>query len=98
MNEKSPPPYLIPSIIFLASICLHLSLMSKGPVSVDCLGLAINSLSTIHTHHLHYQFGSGYPLMVLLGTIFISTGKQIGITDPVTAMNLISVVFSSIAI
>jgi Dolichyl-phosphate-mannose-protein mannosyltransferase len=98
MNEKSSPPYLIPGIIFLVSILLHLSLMSKGPVTVDCLNLAINSLATINTQHLQYQFGSGYPLMVLLGTIFVSLGERIGITDPITAINLISVVFSSMAI
>ena len=37
-------------------------------------------------------------MMVLLGSIFIAIGKHIGITDPVIAVNLVSVVFSSIAI
>ena len=90
--------YWIPSIIFLISFCLHLSLISKGPVTIDCLGLAINSQATLETLHLHYQSGSGYPLMVLLGSIFIAIGKYIGITDQVIAINFISVVFSSIAI
>ena len=90
--------YWIPSIIFLISFCLHLSLISKGPVTIDCLGLAINSQATLETLHLHYQSGSGYPLMVLLGSIFIAIGKYIGITDQVIAINFISVVVSSIAI
>ena len=90
--------YWIPSIILLISFCLHLSLMSKGPVTLDCLSLVINSQATLETHHLHYLYGSGYPLMVLLGSIFIAMGKYIGIADPVLAVNFISVLFSSTAI
>jgi len=92
------PQYWLPFIIFLVSFCLHLSFISKGPVTVDCLSLAINSQATLETHQLHYQWGSGYPLMVLLGAAFISIGKFFGVTDPVIAVNFISVLFSSIAI
>ncbi len=90
--------YWIPIAIFLISLCLHLSLISKGPVTIDCLGLVVESQSTIQTHHLHYLYGSGYPLMVLLGSVFISIGKCVGITDSITAVNFISVIFSSIAV
>ncbi len=90
--------YWIPIVIFLISFYLHLSLMSKGPVTVDCLNLAIQSQATLETHHLHYLYGSGYPLMVLLGSIFISIGNCAGITDPILAVNFISVLFGSIAI
>ena len=90
--------YWIPTIIFLSSLCLHFSLISQGPVTVDCLNLTIKSQATIETHHLQYLFGSGYPLMVLLGSIFIFIGKCIGITDPVVAVNCIGVVWGSIAI
>jgi len=72
--------------------------MSKGPVTIDCLNLAIASGDTLETHHLHYLFGSGYPLMVLLGSIFISIGNYLGVTDPILAVNFISVLFSSIAV
>jgi len=88
----------IPALLLLISLIIHLSLISKGPVSVDCLNLAINSKATLLDHHLHYLEGSGYPLMVLLGSIFIAAGKCIGIADPVVAVNFVSVVFSSFAI
>jgi len=90
--------YWIPTVIFLISFYFHLILMSKGPVTVDCLNLVIQSQSTIETHHLQYLFGSGYPLMVLLGSVFITIGKYLGITDPVTTVNFISVLLGSIAI
>ena len=90
--------YWVPSIIFLISFCLHLSLISKGPVTIDCLNLAIASQDTIETLHLHYLFGSGYPLMVLLGSIFISIGNYLGVADPISSVNFISVLFSSIAV
>jgi len=73
-------------------------LISKGFVTIDCLGLAIASQATLDTHQLHYLPGSGYPLMVLLGSFFIFIGKYIGITDPIISVNLISVTFSSIAV
>ncbi len=90
--------YWFPGIIFLLSLFLHLALISKGPVTVDCLNLAIQSKATLETHQLHYLYGSGYPLMVLMGSIFIFIGKFTGITDPVLAVNYTSVLFSSIAI
>jgi len=93
-----PVQYRIPILIFLISLCFHFSLISKGPVSLDCLNLAIKSQETIETQHLQYLFGSGYPLMVILGSIFIYWGKYIGINDIVVAVNFIGVIFSSIAI
>jgi len=90
--------YLIPGIIFLVSFCLHLSLISKGPVTIDCLNLAVNAQATLIDHHLHYLEGSGYPLMVLLGSVFIFIGKHFGVTDPVLAVNFIGVLFGSVTI
>lgn len=90
--------YWAACIIFLISFYLNFSLISKGPVSVDCLNLVINSQATLEDHHLHYLYGSGYPLMVLLGSIFIGIANNFGTIDPVFAVNCISVLFSSIAI
>ena len=58
--------YWIPSLILLTSLCLYLSLMGKGSVSIDCLSLVINSQATLDTGHIHYQYGSGYPLISCL--------------------------------
>ena len=90
--------YRIPGIIFLISFLFFLGLISIGPVSIDCLDLAVKSQATIDTHHLHYLYGSGYPLMILLGSLFITLAKSIGITDPVLAVNFISVLFGSLAL
>ncbi len=90
-------PWIL-SIIFLGSFFFHLSLISKGPVTVDCLNLTVASQATLESNQLHYLPGAGYPLMVLLGSAFIALGKLLGPTDPIISVNFISILFSSIAV
>ncbi len=90
--------YWFAIIIFLISFATHLALISKGPVTIDCLNLVINAQATLQTHHLQYQFGTGYPLMVLLGATFMTVAQWMGITDPVLAVNFIGVLFGSITV
>ena len=91
-------PYLIPFFLFLLSFLLRLSLISKGSFHVDCLNLAIQAEQTLETHSIHHLFGSGYPLTVILGAIFILISRIFSVRDPVIAVNLMSVVFSSLCV
>lgn len=95
---KNIRPHLVPITIFTSSLLLRLSLMYKGPFHVDCLRLSQNSVLTLSTLKLHFQFGSGYPLTVILGSFFILFARYFGIDDPVIAVNFMSVFFSSACI
>ena len=88
----------IPALLFMFSLGLRLALIRNGPYDVDCLNLAIQSEKTLETFKLYNLFGSGYPLTVLLGAIFISLTKLFSITDIVFAVNLMSVVTSSFCV
>jgi len=89
---------IIPLIILIVSFSLRLSLISKGPYHVDCLNLAIKAEKSIDTLKLENLFGSGYPGTVILGSIFIFIGRLFSMTDPVIAVNFMSVVFSSLSV
>jgi len=91
-------PLLIPALLFILSFFLRLNLISKGPYHTDCLGLSIASVNTLEDHQLHYLFGPGYPLTVILGALFIMIARLADIHDPVLAVNMMSVVFSSLGI
>jgi len=89
---------LLPTLILLTSFLLRLSLISKGPYHVDCLNLALKAQETLDTGVLQNLFGSGYPLTVILGALFIFVGRFFSISDPVIMVNFMSVVFSSFSI
>ncbi len=90
--------YLFPTLLFLFSFLLYLSLISKGPYHNDTLWLVIESENVIKTHHLSYSFGPGYVLATILGALSISLTKIFSLDDPVFAINLISVVFGALCI
>jgi 4-amino-4-deoxy-L-arabinose transferase-like glycosyltransferase len=98
MSFQRIKSYLIPCVLFLLSLFLRLSLISKGPYHLDCLNLAVLAEKTLETHSLQFQFGSGYPLTILLGAFFIFISRIFSQNDPVIAVNLMSVVFSSLSI
>lgn len=91
-------PYLIPLFLFLFSLILRITLISKGPYHVDCFDLAMKSQATLDKLQLHYLYGSGYPFTVVLGALFILLLKPFGVSDPVFAVNFMSVVFGSLCI
>jgi len=91
-------PFLIPFLLFLFSLVLRLSLISKGPFSSDCLGLAITSETLLNNHQLNYLSGSGLPMTIILGAFFVWITKLFSIHDPVFAVNLMSVFFSSLCV
>ena len=88
----------IPVLLFLTSLVLRLNLISLGPYHVDCLNLAIQANATLETGQLHNLFGFGYPLTVLLGSFFIWTCQLFNIYDLAFAVNLMSVVLSSLTV
>ncbi len=96
------PPTLrvwgFPLFLFFASLFLRLSLISKGPYHLDCLALAINAQNTLENHQLYYQFGSGYPLTVLMGSFFFAATQWFAGNDPVFAVNFMSVILSSLSV
>ena len=98
ISSKPQTNYIIPLFLFIFSVLLRLSLISKGPYHIDCLNLALQAQETLKTHQLHYLFGLGYPLTVFLGSIFIAIARIFSIDDPVFAVNLMSVFFSSLCV
>jgi hypothetical protein len=97
MNLKKPS-YALGLAIFLLSLLLRLSLISKGPFNLDTLNLIIQSQDTLKTFKLHYLFGTGYPMVVLIGAVFIAFLKMVGLNDPTLAINMSSVISSSLCV
>ena len=95
-----PPfhPALIPLLIGGLNLMLRLSVISRGPFNGDCLSLAIQAQRTLELLQPQYLFGTGYPLTVLLGALFWGMTQLLGNTDPVLAVNLMSVVLSSVTV
>ncbi len=91
-------PLLFFLLFFIASFLLRISLISKGPYHLDCLALSINAKQTLGTHQLYYQFGTGYPLTVLIGSFFIAATQWFARHDAVFAVNFMSVVLSSLSV
>ena len=77
---------------------IRLSVISLGPFNVDCLNLAVKAQNTLGQHQLHFLNGTGYPLTILLGSLFVALTGLAGNSDPVFAVNLMSVVLSSLTI
>ncbi len=90
--------YATPLTLTILSFLFYLSLISKGPYHLDCLHLAIQAEKTIATGEMQHLFGFGYPLTVLLGAFFVFLGRLFSLGDPVTLVNFMSVVFSSLCI
>lgn len=98
LKEISNKAWVVPVTIFLLSFALRLSLMSKGPYSVDCLFLTDRALETLRTGQLQPDVLPGYPLAVILATAFVFGGKILNVTDPVLSVNFMSVVLSSVTL
>ena len=100
LNASSPTrkSVLILAGVFFLSLALRFALISKGPYNLDTLNLAIKAQETLKTGRLQHLFGSGYPLTVLLGALFILVTKMSGGADPVYAVNLMSVVLSALSV
>ncbi|MCR4337452.1 MAG: glycosyltransferase family 39 protein [Candidatus Omnitrophica bacterium] len=60
--------------------------------------MAVFAQQTLETHRLHYLFGPGYPLTVLLGSFFVWITSLFSNHDSVFAVNLMSVVLSSFSV
>ena len=86
----------VPLFLFLINFLFRLSLISKGPYHADCLFLAVQAENTLNTWQIQYLQGSGLPLTVILGAIFIGLLKIFGLNDPVWAVNFMNVTLSSL--
>lgn len=87
----------MPFLIFIFSFILQMSLISKGPYHLDCLYLATQAQATVETGRLHYLHSHGYPLVAILGAMFVKIGALFG-RDAVWSVNFMSVVFSSLSV
>jgi len=91
-------PIIIPCLIVLFSFALRMSLISRGPYNVDSLGLVISAEKTLETFELQRLSQLGFPLTVILGTLFTWIFKVFSLGDAVQAVNFMSVIFSSLGI
>jgi 4-amino-4-deoxy-L-arabinose transferase-like glycosyltransferase len=89
---------IIPFLLFVFSLALRASLISKGPYHGDCLFLAMQSERTVRSGQLHFLHQHGYPLTAIMGAAFVYLNRVLGFTDPVLAVNVMSVFFSALAI
>ena len=96
--EKFLRPGMLPLGLFLLCLAVRIALISKGPYHVDTLSIVIQAQATLKDHQLHFLFGTGYPLIVLLAAGFIWLGERVGAGDPVLAVNAMSVIFSSLTV
>lgn len=96
MNSKSYS--LICVCIIVLSFLVRFSLISLGPYHADSLYLAVQSQKIVDTQQMHYLQSSGLPLTALTGAFFVGLMKMFSISDPIFAVNLMSVVFSSLTL
>ena len=85
-------------LLFAGSLLPRLLLISKGPFTPDALNLAIIAQKTLLTGQLQAQFGTGYPLLVLITAGFVGLAKLIGLADPVTGANLMGVTCGALSV
>jgi len=95
---KSLKAHLTPFLLFLISLVLRISLISKGPYHGDCLALAIAAQKTVTTSKFHFIHAHGYPLTSMIGALFVFVTNLFSIKNPVWAVNFMSVLFSSLCI
>ncbi|MCK5214084.1 MAG: glycosyltransferase family 39 protein [Candidatus Omnitrophica bacterium] len=85
-------------IILILSLAVRLALIAKGAFNIDSLQMALLAEKVLATGQLQFQYGTGYPLTILLGSLFIYLGKLIQISDPVISFNFMSVFFSTLSV
>ena len=98
MNFPSRRRALALALLFALSFSLRFGFLSKGPFHIDALDLALSSQKTLETLRLCYEHGTGYPLTVLLGSVFILFFKMFGVADPVFCVNVMSAFFGALGV
>ncbi len=86
---------LVWTLLFAAAFCLRLAFISKGAFHSDALDLAMSSEKTLQTFRLQYEHGTGYPLTVLFGALFIAVFRLFGAQDAVFCVNVMSAFFGA---
>lgn len=85
-------------LLLLGSLVPRLLLISKGPFTPDALNLAIIAERTLLTGQLHAQYGTGYPLLVLITAGFVGLARLFGCSDPVVGANLMGVTCGALSV
>ncbi len=95
---KTRFPYILAAMIFLFTLVLRLAFISKGPFHGDCMSLVMQARQTAETGNIHYLHSHGFPLIAIIGGLFVRIFQLCGLSDPVFVINMMSVVFSSFAV
>ncbi|MBU0468309.1 MAG: glycosyltransferase family 39 protein [Candidatus Omnitrophica bacterium] len=90
--------YLVPLVLLVFSFFIRMSLISKGPYSLDSLVVVDAALKTIQTYQIQYFHDFQYPLAVIFLVGFINFFKLFSVYDPVFLYNFLSVFFSSMSV
>lgn len=98
LSELKDNWFFIPLSLFVFSFFLRLSLISKGPFSLDSLLVVDAALKTIETRQLQYFHDFRYPLVIILQTGAINCFRLLSMDDPIYAYNFLSVVISSLGV
>ncbi len=95
---KLRTPYILAILIFVCSFALRLAFISKGPFHGDCMSLVIQAQQTASTGKIHYLHSHGFPMTAILSGFFVWIFQTYGLADPVFAVNMMSVLFSSLTV
>lgn len=98
MKRILPKKHIIPIAIFLFSLVLRIALISKGPYHGDTIALIVQAEKTIETLQLQKQSALGFPLIVMLSSLFIYVFRFFSWGNAIVAVNSVSVIFSSFAV
>jgi hypothetical protein len=85
--------FSVPAALFALSFAIRLALIGKGPYHYDVAELILAAQRFISGEGLQYMHGAGYPLHVILASLFIRT-----FGSPVFAVNFMAVLASSLAV
>lgn len=95
---KNHLPQLLLAVTVILSLVLGLTLIGKGPFNADAMVLTINAERSVLEQRIIFLHSHGYPLLSLVAAGFVAPLRLLGITDTAWAVNLISVLFSALAL
>ena len=84
--------------LFILSLLLRIFLVNKGAYNADCINLATQAEKLLYEGKLHYIIGFGFPLAIIIASFFILVSSWVHLTDPIMAVNYMSVVFGALCI
>ncbi len=90
------PLWLI--LLFFCSLLLRYSLVSKGPYHSDTIAFAYTIDNAAVKNAFPRLHGHGYPFTAVLGVASYKIASLFNVSDPVRAVNLLSVLLSALCV